>query len=87
MVSMSRTRNSVGLNLVSLEEYLARLKPGKLTRDETSLVVSNLGCRHYFIPYTEIIWPLTASVKSKAKKKLLKTWLLTSLTTCINSFS
>ena len=32
--------------LVSLEKYLVRLKPGKWPRDETSLVVSNLGCRH-----------------------------------------
>ena len=31
--------------------------------------------------------PLTASMISEAEKKLLKTWLLMSLTTCINSFS
>ena len=30
--------------------------------------------------------PLTASMISEAEKKLLKTWLLMSLTTCINSF-
>ena len=36
----------VGFSLVSLVKYLARLKPWKWPRDETSLVVSNLGCRH-----------------------------------------
>ena len=34
------------VSLVSLAKYLARLKPQKLPRDETSLVVSNLDCRH-----------------------------------------
>ena len=37
----------VVLGLMSLKTYLARLKPEKWPRDETSLVVSNLGCRHY----------------------------------------
>ena len=44
-----RLKDRVGLSLVSLAEYLARLKPQKLLRDETSLVVSNLGCRHQYL--------------------------------------
>ena len=43
VISMTRR---LAFSLVSLEKYLARLKPQKLPRDETSLVVSNLGCRH-----------------------------------------
>ena len=41
----------LGLSLVSLVNYLARLKPLKWPRDETSLVVSNLGCSHYLVPF------------------------------------
>ena len=37
---------------MSLAEYLARLKPQKLPRDETSLLVSNLGCGHYYVLLT-----------------------------------
>ena len=44
LLKRSRARKQSCLSLVSLEKKLARLKPGKWTRDETSLVVSNLGC-------------------------------------------
>ena len=44
-----KLENIVFASLVSLVEYLTRLKPGKWARDETSLVVSNLGCRHYYV--------------------------------------
>ena len=47
MISMTK---KTSFSLVSLAKYLARLKPQKLPRDETSLVVSNLGCRHYYLP-------------------------------------
>ena len=39
----------VGLSLVSLVKYLARLRPWKWPRDETSLAVSNLGCTYVLV--------------------------------------
>ena len=41
-----KLENIVFASLVGLVEYLMRLKPGKWAQDETSLMVSNLGCRH-----------------------------------------
>ena len=40
--------------LVSLETYLARLRPGNWTRDETSLAVSNLPCSLNCEPYSQL---------------------------------
>ena len=40
--------------LVSLEKYLARLRPGNWTQDETSLAVSNLPCSPNCEPYSQL---------------------------------
>ena len=69
--------------LVELASLLVVLIPQSILRNNITWITQ--PCLHSYL------WkqkrPLTASMVSEAEKKLLKTWLLMSLTTCINSFS